>query len=224
VSSSRRLSSVRRVAADRRPPGATRAREAGVRADWKAKRPGPAPDPPGRRPDRTGNNPRNRLGEGLAERDPRGRARLLPVGRDTTAPHPGSANRPGLGAPSAGASDTNSGPGSSNTLPRAPTWCPRTRQGDRGPELGRPASGTRTGWPGRSRPAAHTSPRDPRSCVLPWSRRRVSRVPDPAGTPKAPLIPTVSTRTITQRRPRNQETPAGHTQSGSAAPLLRRDF
>ena len=58
------------------------------------------------------------------------------------------------------------------------------------------------GRPCRPGPAAHSSPRDPRSCVLPWSRRRVSRVPDPEGTPKAPLIPTVSTRTITQRRPR----------------------
>jgi hypothetical protein len=82
-----------------------------------------------------------------------------------------------------GASDTNSGPGSCNTLSEAPTWCPglptglgsgRHRRGPRTPtrdrgheipcprprrgvrrpdrvseglELGRPASGTRTGRP-----------------------------------------------------------------------------
>jgi hypothetical protein len=48
-------------------------------------------------------------------------------------------------------------------------------------------------------------PRDPRSCVLPWSGRCESRGEAPEGTPKAPLTHAAPTSTITQRRPRNHD-------------------
>jgi hypothetical protein len=50
--------------------------------------------------------------------------------------------------------------------------------------------------------AGYSSPRDPRSCVLPWSVWCGSRVEDPEGTPKAPLTHTTPTSTLTQRSPR----------------------
>jgi hypothetical protein len=60
-------------------------------------------------------------------------------------------------------------------------------------------------------------PRDPRSCVLPWSVWCVSRVEDPAGTPtkEAPLTHATPTSTITQRSPRN------HTHSSPKPPAPR---
>ncbi len=54
-----------------------------------------------------------------------------------------------------------------------------------------------------TRPRGHTSPRDPRSCVLPWSGWRGSRVEDPAGTPKAPLTHATPTSTIHAAEPAN---------------------
>ena len=56
---------------------------------------------------------------------------------------------------------------------------------------------------------AQTPPRDPRSCVLPWSGWGGSRVEtcfDPEGTPKALLTHPSTTSTITQRRPRTTPT------------------
>jgi hypothetical protein len=42
----------------------------------------------------------------------------------------------GWAAPSVGGSDTNSGPGSRNTLSAGPTWCPNPRRGARPPRRG----------------------------------------------------------------------------------------
>ena len=77
--------------------------------------------------------------------------------------------------------------------------------------------------PGRteSPDAAHTSARDPRSCVLPWPRWWVSRVElvrSPKGTPKAPLIPAGLASTITQRRPRNH---TANAPGATTAPMHR---
>jgi hypothetical protein len=204
ASSSRGLRSVRRVAPDKQPPGAPEPAKPASRRCLETRGMPPThnsfPLNDETPPTEVKAHPRE-VPPSAGERHSPGRPRVgttggglgHQLGSEVTqyvvrGPDVVSGRPTGLGAvrPSVGASDTDRGPGSRNTLSGAPTWCPNPRPSDRARELSRPASGTRTGRPGRSRPSAHTSPRDPRSCVLPWSRRWVSRVLIPKGRRRRP--------------------------------------